>query len=122
MNITSIKSQITKHIKKSMNSKNPRLKNWYVGITNDEKRRKAEHNAKIINLKYWKCFNAGSLRSANEIEAYFSKKGTSNRPSKNGANEKSKFVYVFKKPNKKPLGLNGAFTENNLFGFLFDEK
>jgi len=121
MNKTAIKSQITKHIKKSMNSENPRLKNWYVGITNNEKRRKAEHKAKMLNLKFWKSFNAGTLNNANEIEAYFSEKGTSNRPSKNGANEKSKFVYVFKKPNKKPTGLNGVFTEKNLFDFLFDE-
>lgn len=43
MNKNYIKSEITKHIGKSMGSENPRLNSWYVGITNNTKRRKAEH-------------------------------------------------------------------------------
>src|SRR5690554_1567641 len=98
MNKTSIKSEITKHIAKSMGSKNPRLNSWYVGITNDTKRRKAEHRIKVLGLKYWRIFEAETMEFANEIESHFSEKGTMNRPSKNGANGYSRFVYVFRKP------------------------
>jgi len=122
METKAIKGEITKHIKKSMGSNNPRFKNWYVGITNDIKRRRAEHNSKKIGIKYWKSFNAGSLKNANEVERYFSLKGTSNRPSPNGANEKSIFVYVFKKPTATAKGLNSPFTEKNLFAQLFQKQ
>lgn len=120
MTTTSIKSQITKHIKSSMGSENPRLKYWYVGITNSLNRRKAEHKISTLEIKFWKTFDAESMENANSIESYFSNKGTSNRPSKNGAKEDSKFVYVFKKPISKPIGLNGPFTEKNLIDQLFE--
>lgn len=119
MNKNYIKAQITKHIKKSMNSQRPRLGAWYVGITNDAKRRKAEHRIGVLKYKYWKVFNAKTMEEANEIEAYFSKKGTINRPSKNGANESSTCVYIFRKPNDKPMGLNGVFTDKNIIEDLF---
>ena len=115
-----IKTKITNHIKKSMGSKNPILKKWYVGITNDEKRRNAEHRTRLIDIKHWKCFDAETLLNANQIEAYFSELGTSNLPSKNGANKTSTYVYVFKKPFTKPSGLNGAFTDKNIIDFLFE--
>ncbi len=120
MTTTSIKSQITKHIKSSMGSENPRYKGWYVGITNSTDRRKAEHRINVLGIKYWKTFDAESMENANEIEAYFSIKGTSNRPSKNGAIDNSKFVYIFKKPVSKPAGLNGPFTDKNLIDQLFE--
>ena len=60
------------------------------------------------------------MKSANEVESYFSTKGTVNRPSKNGAIKSSKFVYVFKKPISKPTGLNGVFTDKNLIDQLFE--
>lgn len=120
MNSTAIKSEITKHIKKSMNSSEPRLNTWYVGITNDTKRRKAEHKVDKLGLKFWKTFDAETMENANEIESYFSKKGTINRPSKNGANKFSKFVYVVRKPNSKPTGLNGPFTDKNIIDQLFE--
>ena len=120
MESKTIKTKISNHIKKSMGSKNPILKKWYVGITNNEKRRNAEHKTKLLDIKFWKCFDAESLENANEIEAYFSALGTSNRPSKNGANQNSNLVYVFKKPISKPKGLNGAFTDKNLIDFLFE--
>jgi len=120
MKTAAIKSQITKHIKSSMGSDNPRLINWYVGITNDTDRRKAQHKINNLGLKYWKTFEAENMEKANEVEAYFSKKGTINRPSKNGAKRNSKFVYVFKKPTSRPMGLNGPFTDRNLLDLLFE--
>ncbi len=110
MNKTSIKSEISKHISKSMNSKKPRLNSWYVGITNDTKRRKAEHRVNALGLKFWKTFDAETMEDANEVEAYFSNKGTINRPSKNGANRYSKYVYVFRKPTTKAKGLNSSLS------------
>ncbi len=120
MNKVSIKSEITKHFSKSMNSEKPRLDSWYVGITNDTKRRKGEHRVNVLGLKYWKTFDAETMENANEIESYFSKKGTINLPSKNGANSFSKYVYVFRKPSSKPTGLNGAFTFENIIDKLFE--
>ena len=120
MTTASIKSQITLHIRKSMGSNNPHLNKWYVGITNSTDRRKAEHRINVLGIKFWKAYDAESMKNANEVESYFSEKGTSNRPSKNGAIKSSKFVYVFKKPVSKPTGLNGPFTEKNLIDKLFE--
>lgn len=120
MTISSIKSQITKHIKASMGTEKPQMNLWYVGITNNEKRRKAEHNYKFLGIKHWKSFTTKSMNDANSIEQYFHEKGTSNKPSKYGAIGTSKIVYVFKKPSSKPQGLNGPFTEKNLFEQLFE--
>jgi hypothetical protein len=120
MNKTAIKSEITKHILKSMGSQQPRLSSWYVGITNDIDRRKAEHKINTLELKFWKTFDAETMDYANEIESYFSKKGTINRPSKNGANKFSRYVYVFRKPTSKPKGLNGPFTIDNIIEKLFE--
>lgn len=120
MTTSSIKSQITKHIKSSMGTDNPRMNLWYVGITNDENRRKAEHNYKFIGIKYWKSFLTKSMEEANSIEQYFHKKGTINKPSKYGAIGTSKIVYVFKKPSFKSKGLNGAFTFNSILNELFE--
>jgi predicted GIY-YIG superfamily endonuclease len=120
MNKTSIKSEITKYITKSMGSKTPRLNSWYVGITNDTNRRKYEHRINVLGLKYWRTFDAETMENANEIESHFSQKGTMNRPSKNGANRYSRFVYVFRKPTSKPTGLNGPFSMDNIINKLFE--
>jgi len=112
MKSNAIKAQFTKHIKESMGSEKPRLNNWYVGITNDTNRRKAQHKSEKGVIKYWKSIDAGSLKEANEVERYFSEKGTSNLPTINGAKASSKFAYIFKLPNKKHTGLNGVYFEN----------
>ena len=119
MTTTAIKTQITKHIKASMNSEKPRLSGWYVGITNSLNRRKAEHKIQALGIKFWKTFDAESMKNANEVEAYFSNKGTANRPSPNGAIKSSKFVYVFKKPISKNTGLNAPITDEDFINLLF---
>lgn len=120
MTTSGIKSQITKHIKLSMGTDRPRMSLWYVGITNNENRRNAEHNNKNIGIKFWKSFTAKSMHDANVVEKYFHEKGTSNMPFKNGAIESSKVVYVFKIPNSKPKGLKGTFNMNNILNELFE--
>ena len=119
METSSIKSQITKHIRATMKSENPRLHLWYVGITNYERRRMAEHNAEKGLVKYWKCFNAETVDKANEVERYFHTKGTRNSASRGGAIRNSIYVYVFKWPTSKPAGLNGLLSEKNLLDQLF---
>lgn len=123
MEINSIKGQITKHIKKSMDSDNPRLNYWYCGITNDELRRKAEHNLKKGIVNYWKCFDAETRFNANEVESYFSKKGTINAPHAGGAKQNSRFVYIFKLNNsylRENKGLGGVIlTPKDIINLLF---
>lgn len=121
MKSSSIKTQLTKFVKQSMGSENPRFSNWYSGITNSEKRRKAEHSYNRGLIDFWKCYETESLLSANEIEAYFHKKGTKNSPHCHGAIKTSVFVYIFKLPKKQPLGLAGPFTEENLLKQIFGD-
>lgn len=119
MDTSSIKGQFTKFIKDTMGSNTPRLNGWYCGITNNEDRRRAEHNYKKGEIKYWKCINAQTMEKANEVERYFSQKGTMNLPSPNGASTSSKWVYVFKLPKTKAVGLRGALDANLVYNKLF---
>jgi len=108
MKPNAIKAQFTKHIKDSMGSVNPRINHWYAGITNNTDRRKAEHILEKEIIKHWKFIDAGSVDNANEVEKYFSEKGTRNLPFKNGGKKNSKYAYIFKLPVSKSNGLNGA--------------
>jgi len=121
MDTSSIKGQFTRFIKETMGSKNPRLNGWYCGITNNENRRKAEHNYVKGKIKHWKCINASTMKKASEVEAYFSVKGTSNLPSPNGANKSSKWVYIFKMPSNKKMGLGGVVTGSDFYNYVFGE-
>lgn len=121
MNTRSIKAQFTIFVMNSMGSKNPRMDGWYVGITNNENRRKGEHNRNRGKILYWKCLDAGSMKKANEVEKYFSEKGTRNLPSINGATKDSRWVYIFKLPTVKNRGLNGAITDEILYNFIFGD-
>lgn len=100
--IATIKGAITKHIKSSMGSENPRYSLWYCGITNDTERRKAEHNIKKkgIKIDFWKSFNAETMNDAQIIEVEMFNRGMINKPHKGGAHIGSKNVYVFKMTNK----------------------
>lgn len=123
MDTKSIKIQITKHIKQSMKTESPRLNIWYCGITNNELRRKAEHNLKKGLVSYWKCFDAENKQNANDVESYFSQKGTKNAPHIGGATSNSKYVYIFKLNNsylQKNKGLGGiVITPNDIINQLF---
>ena len=104
-----------------MGTENPRYGGWYSGITNNEKRRKAEHAYNKGIIKFWKCLDADNFENANKIEAYFSSKGTKNSPYGHGAKSESKWVYIFKIPTKKPIGLKGPFVEENILKQIFGE-
>ena len=121
MDTSSIKGQFTRFIKETMGSENPRLNGWYCGITNNESRRKAEHNNSKGKISNWKCIDAGSMKKANEVEAYFSSKGTRNLPNPNGAVKSSRWVYIFKLPsrNSKNYGLGGVVTDKTLYDYVF---
>lgn len=121
MNSTAIKTQLTKFVKQSMRSEKPRFSGWYSGITNNEKRRKAEHSYNKGLIDFWKCYEADSVISANEVEAYFHKKGTKNSPYGHGAIKTSVYVYIFKLPRTRPMGLGGPFTEENLLKQIFGD-
>jgi hypothetical protein len=90
----SIVAKINLHIKENsyLQGNNHR---WYVGITNDVKRRKAEHEARET-IHHFASYYAYTAKIASEIEDYFSRKGTANNVGSRGANENSRWVYVFK--------------------------
>ena len=119
MDTSSIKGQFTRFVKNTMGSETPRMNGWYSGITNNEERRKAEHNYKKGKIKYWKCVNAGTMKKANEVERYFSDKGTLNLPSLNGALVSSRWVYIFKLPDNKKMGLGGGVSKESLYNQIF---
>ena len=122
MDVNQIKTQFTKHIKKSMDSENPKYKYWYCGITNNTIKRKMQHHRIFPLLKHWKVIEAENMLEANSVEAFFSKKGTSNRPSKNGANESSKYVYLFREPSlPKVKGLGYGGDIQSLIDVFFNE-
>jgi hypothetical protein len=121
MTSNGIKTQLTKFVKQTMGSENPRFSGWYSGITNNEKRRKAEHSYKKGLIDFWKCYEADNVANANEVEAYFHNKGTKNSPHGHGAIKTSVFVYIFKLPTKQPMGLGGPFTEENLLKQIFGD-
>ncbi len=69
---------------------------WYIGITNDVERRKKEHQKKYPQMKFFRSFNARTMNISSQIEKHITQKGTANKAWKGGANENSKWVYVFK--------------------------
>lgn len=122
METRAIKGQLTKFVKATMRSENPRFNGWYAGITNNEKRRRGEHSKKNGKIEHWKCINTGSMKKANEVEAFFSEKGTINMRSPQGANSSSKWVYIFKLSKSKDLkGLGGFLTNEDLYEYVFGE-
>lgn len=91
----SVVAKINAHIRKNsfIYADNSR---WYVGITNDIKRRKAEHLTENPFLSCFASYYAGSMKIAAEIEAHFTQKGTLNASGSRGATKESKWVYVYK--------------------------
>lgn len=119
--VSAIKAGITKHVKSSMGTENPRYKLWYCGITNDTTRRNAEHKSKRIEaIEHWKTFDAETLNDANIIERSMHEKDMINKPHKGGAIETSTWVYVFKISNPSKFGLGGVINKNYLSGILKD--
>ena len=66
---------------------------WTIGITNDPKRRKKEHENDGEDVTYWKDWLADSLKIAREVESYFLEKGM--KGGTGGPVETPTYVYVF---------------------------
>jgi hypothetical protein len=65
---------------------------WYIGITDDPERRKAEHDAAGDNTKHWKCWKADTEAIARNVEKYFIDKGMKGGT---GGGEHPTYVYIF---------------------------
>lgn len=91
-----IKASLTKHINST--TTNPKLSQWYCGITNDTTRRNAEHRTKKGLIKHFFALDAQTFTKAREVEKYFTDKGTSNDKRKGNTVKNTTNVYVFKLP------------------------
>jgi len=65
---------------------------WYIGITNDPKRRRKEHEEENKNTKAWRDWKADTEAIARSVESYFKKKGMDGGT---GGGENPTFVYIF---------------------------
>ena len=80
--------EIISKIEKHVNSK---YRSWYVGITNDEERRKDEHRIEE-NVSCWKSWETDSPEDAEYIEKYFIDKNMKGAP---GGTKSPNCVYIF---------------------------
>jgi len=65
---------------------------WYIGITNDPKRRRKEHEEEGENTKVWRDWETDTKAIAESVESYFKKKGMKGGT---GGSENPKYVYIF---------------------------
>ena len=65
---------------------------WTIGITDDPKRRRDEHEAEGKNVKYWSAWKADTETIARNVEAHFLDKGMEGGT---GGGEHPTYVYVF---------------------------
>ncbi len=83
--VAEIKAAIEKLVK---STKSKKYSIWTVGVTDDPKRRKAEHE----NTKAWRQWNAGSETAARNVEKHFLGKGMKGG---GGGPGKADYVYIF---------------------------
>lgn len=77
----------------------PDYSKWYVGITNNPRRRYSEHSKEFgFGIQNYAVFYAYTKKTASQVEDFFSKKGTANAPGSRGATDESRWVYVYKAP------------------------
>jgi hypothetical protein len=65
---------------------------WTIGITDDPKRRKSEHDANGEDTKAWSDWKADTETIARNVEKYFLDKGMKGST---GGGEHPTYVYVF---------------------------
>lgn len=65
---------------------------WTIGITEDPKRRKDEHEAEGKDVKYWHDWKADTEAIARSVEAYFLDKGMKGST---GGGDHPTYVYRF---------------------------
>ena len=82
-------SEIVNAIEKRVKSaKTKKYSIWTIGITDDPKRRKKEHD----NPEYWMEWKADSEAIARKVEAHFLDKGMKGAT---GGGEHPNYVYIF---------------------------
>jgi hypothetical protein len=74
----------------SLGKTNYRL--WTIGITDDPKRRRSEHDAQSEDTKSWRDWQADTEAIARNVEKYFLDKGMNGST---GGGEHPTYVYVF---------------------------
>lgn len=86
-------SEIINAIEKRVQSaKTKKYSIWTIGITNDPKRRRDEHENDGKNVKYWSHWTADSESIARKVEQHFLDKGMKGG---GGGGENPRYVYVF---------------------------
>jgi len=65
---------------------------WTIGITNDVKRRREEHDSEKENTKYWKDWKSDSETDARNIEKHFLDLGMKGG---GGGGDAPTYVYIF---------------------------
>jgi len=65
---------------------------WTIGITDDPKRRRPEHDARGEDTKYWTDWKADTEAIARNVEKYFLDRGMKGST---GGGEHPTYVYVF---------------------------
>jgi len=86
MSESELKKEIEEHRKKYKYS------SWTIGITNDPKRRKEEHENDGKKVGMWKDWKANSEKIARNVEKYFQDKGMKGGE---GGGDKPTYVYIF---------------------------
>lgn len=85
MKESEIKSAIEQRVK---STKSKKYSIWTIGITDDPKRRKTEHD----NPKYWMQWKADTEAIARKVEKHFLDKGMKGAT---GGGEHPNWVYIF---------------------------
>jgi predicted GIY-YIG superfamily endonuclease len=97
--IGAVKRAILNHIHPKNNRSDfyVRYSNWYIGITNNVKIRKAQHQKnKNIAALHFKAWNTDTKKNAIEIEKHFHALGMRDKASIGGAKDSTTYVYIFK--------------------------
>lgn len=116
----SIKSTFTRYVNTNGDKRKSNIfSDWYCGITNNPNIRNAQHKKNHGDIKHWIALKAKNKKEANEIETYYSDKGTTNSSNIAGATVASCYVYIFKIPNTKPKGLAGPLSVKSYMNWLF---
>ena len=92
-----VRKEILEHMKRNSTIwvENSR---WYVGITNDENRRKKEHEIKNNKqCKFWNCWDMKTKRLSRALESALHKQKLLDKDTPGNITEASKFIYVYKK-------------------------
>ena len=98
MNANDIAAEIYKKVEKVSIKNNPNLtvsdkyRHWTIGITDDLKMRKQEHESDGKDVTYWNGWPADSEKVARTVEKYFKDKKMNGGT---GGGQNPTYVYIF---------------------------